>query len=75
MNEIAILSHRTFYGNRKNFYPFTDYHSKKYPSVIDINELVKLPSLAERLKGQKIMDLNPTAVNTSYRCVRRKTCL
>jgi len=61
MNSVCILSDGTVYSKRKDFCPFSTNNLNDYSGIIEEDRLERLATLAERLRGLRILELNSTA--------------
>ena len=61
MKSANILSDGTVYSERKNIRPFSAHPLEDYSSIVSEEKLERLQSVAQRLKGLKVLELNSTA--------------
>ena len=61
MNDAYILSDGTVYSERKNVCPFSAHPLEEYASIVSQEKIERLRSIAQRLKGLKILELSSTA--------------
>ena len=61
MNDAYILSDGTVYSERKNVRSFSAHPLEEYSSIISEEKIERLQSVAQRLKGLKVLELNSTA--------------
>ena len=61
MKDATILSDGTVYSERKNVRSFSAHPLEEYSSIISDEKIEKLQSVAQRLKGLKVLELNSTA--------------
>ncbi|MFC2045705.1 glycosyltransferase [Chloroflexota bacterium] len=61
MNNTDIMSDGTVYSRRKAFCPFSTSKLDEYSAIVEEERIERLQSLAQRLKGLKILELNSTA--------------
>lgn len=61
MKSTNILSDGTVYSERKNIRPFSAHSLEDYSSIVSEEKIERLQSVAQRLKGLKVLELNSTA--------------